>query len=202
MRDHLRRLAEIRRWEGSGGIWRRSRSRLYSRGRFVRWEIDLAAWQAMEPAAGSVEIRAGTLDELERLRRTSPERLGPEFYADCLHGARRFYLALCEGRVAHISWLLTSDDPALLVRLAPGEIELNYVHTVAAYRGRGFLAAVQTAMLKEARREGMRRAYTHVAVDNAPSLRAVAKAGFRPAGLVTLTWVLGASFTRYAPLSS
>lgn len=202
MRDHLRRLAELQRWEGSRGIWRRSRSRLYSRGRFVRCEIDLASWQAIEPAAGSVEIRAGSLDELHQLRRMSPERLSVEFYADRLHGARRFYLGLCEGRLAHISWLLTSEDPTLLIRLAPGEIELNYVHTVAAYRGRGLLAAVQTVMLEEARRQGMRRAYTHVAVGNTASLRAVARAGFRPAGMVTLTWLLGASFTRYRPSPS
>ena len=190
----------VARSEGWEGLWKRCRWRLFSRGHFGRWEIDLTGWAPLPPPSGPVEIRRVSPDELTRLRRDAGEPLSSEFYADVLHGARCCYVAWCEGKVAHVSWLFTSEDRTRQVRLRPGEVELNFAYTVPTFRGRGLLAAVETAMLREAQRTGMKRAYTHVAVENEPSARGVRKTGFTLTGVVTVIWIFGVCFSRFTPL--
>ena len=202
MRDGVSALRAVVASEGWAGIWTRCRSRLFSRGRFGRWEIDLARWAPPPPPVSTVEIRRVDRDELARVRRHAAGPLSPEFYADVFHGARCCYLAWCEGRIAHISWLFTSEDVTRQIRLRPGEVELNFAHTLPAFRGRGLLTAVETAMLRDAQLRGIARAYTHVGVDNVASARGVRKTGFTLTGVVTVTWLLGrcrARFTAVAP---
>ena len=200
VRERLSALRAVASSEGWAGIRTRGRTRLFSRGRFGRWEIDLTRWSPPPPPPGPIEIRRVSLEELARLRQVAGVARRPEFYADVLHGARCCYVAFCEGQVAHISWLFTSEDLTRQVRLQPGEVELNFAYTVSAFRGRGLLSAVETAMLRDAQRTGMKRAYTHVAVDNTASARGVRKTGFTLTGVVTLTWVLGLCLRRFTPL--
>jgi RimJ/RimL family protein N-acetyltransferase len=199
VRERMSALHAVARSEGWAGIWERCRTRFFSRGRFGRWEIDLTAWTPAPPPPGPVEVRRVSLEELARLRRDAPG-LPSEFYADAFHGARHCYVAFCEGTVAHISWLFTSEDLTRQVRLRPGEVELNFAYTVPAFRGHGLLTAVETAALRDAQRRGMKRAYTHVAVDNTASARGVRKTGFTLTGVVTLTWILGLCLRRFTPL--
>lgn len=200
VRESLSALRAVAGSEGWVGIWERGRTRLYSRGRFGRWEIDLTAWTPAPPPPGPVEVRRVSLEELARLRDDVREPLPAEFYADAFHGARHCYVAFCEGQVAHVSWLFTTEDLTRQVRLRPGEVELNFAYTVRAFRGRGLLTAVETAALRDAQRSGMKRAYTHVAVDNTASVRGVSKTGFTLTGVVTLTWILGLCLRRFTPL--
>jgi RimJ/RimL family protein N-acetyltransferase len=200
VRENLSALRAVAFSEGWAGIWGRSRTRLLSRGRFGRWEIDLTSWTPAPPPTGRIEVRRVSLEELARLRDEARERLPAEFYADAFHGARHCYVAFCEGQVGHVSWLFTSEDRTRQVRLRPGEVELNFAYTVPAFRGRGLLTAVETAALRDAQRRGMKRAYTHVAVDNTASARGVRKTGFTLTGVVTLTWILGLCLRRFTPL--
>lgn len=200
VRESMSALRAVAFSEGWAGIWERCRTRLFSRGRFGRWEIDLTRWTPPALPTGPIEIRRVSVEELARLRHHARGPLRPEFYADALHGARCCYVAWCEGQVAHISWLFTSEDLTRQVRLQPGEVELNFAYTVPAFRGRGLLAAAETAMLRDAQRSGMKRAYTHVAVENTASARGVRKTGFTLTGVVTLTWILGLCLRRFTPL--
>jgi len=180
---------------GPRGVFDAIRPRLVSRTQFVRFAIDLETWRPPHAAPSSVEVRHG-LDELERLRRHR-EDLPSEFYLDRLRGARRPYLGFHDGRVGHISWLFTPVERPRLITLGPDEVELDGAFTLPEARGQGLLTAVECAILLDARREGYARAYTHVAVDNVASLRGVRKTGFTPAGIVTLRWTLGLSWTSY-----
>jgi hypothetical protein len=167
------------------------RSKLFWHGRFVRFHVDLSHWQPRGPMAGSgVEAREGTLDELRKFRRTTPG-LPKEFFTDRTHGVRRFYLGLADGRIGHISWVFTSANRPLQIRLAPDEIMLDGAYTLPASRGRGLLSAVERVILDDAKKEGKRHAYTHVSVDNAASLNGVLKTGFRPIGILGWRWLLG-----------
>jgi predicted GNAT family acetyltransferase len=144
-----------------------------------------------------VEAREGTLEELRRFREN--RRLPAQFYLDLTHGARRFYLGFADGVVGHISWVYAEGDHVPHMRLGPGEIMLEGAYTFGAARGRGLLSAVERAALNDARREGKRRAFTHVSTDNRASLRGVWKTGFRPVGLLTWRWILGVRIIRYEP---
>lgn len=189
-------VAGVWRLRGLRGLARFLAGKIYWSGRFVRFHVDLAEWTIAPPTPG-VEAREGSFDELQRFR--GGARVALEFHEDRLHGARRFYLGLVDGQVGHISWVYTHRDRTRQIRLRPGEIELNGAYTVRAFRGRGLLSAVERAILNDAKREGVRAAYTHVRVDNTASLRGVARTGFRPIGILTWRRVLGVSWTRFRP---
>lgn len=169
--------------------------KLYWRNTYVRFAIDLEAWQ-IEPREGPVTARRATLDELARLRTARPG-LPLQFYADRTHGVRTCYLGFVDGQIASISWVFTHENIVRRLTLDAGEIMLDGAYTLPEFRGRGLLSIVERAILDDAKRDGVRFAYTHVAVDNRASLRAVWKTGFRPIGLLHWSFILGVSRTRY-----
>jgi GNAT superfamily N-acetyltransferase len=174
------------------------RARLYDRQRYLRFTIDLRAWESTGVGSTEVEIRAG-LGALVAFRESSSQTLPLEFYADRLQGARHPYLGLIDGHVGHISWMLTHGDHTRLIRLKPLEVELDFAYTFPEFRGRRLLTVVEQAILTDARRRGALTAYTHVAESNVASIRGVLKTGFRVAGTVTLRWLLGIAWRRFHP---
>jgi GNAT superfamily N-acetyltransferase len=193
----LRAAIGIARVNGLRGLLALAWSKLYWHGRFVRFHVDLDAWpDGGAPPGPGVEVRRGSLAELARPRRRLPG-LPRQFYMDYTHGFDRHYLGIVDGRIAHITWVLTTADDPLQMRLGPDDIMLDGVYTLAEFRGRGLLSAVERTILDDAKREGRRHAYTHVSHDNAASLRGVMKTGFRPVGVLDWHWVLGTPLFRY-----
>jgi GNAT superfamily N-acetyltransferase len=193
----LRAAIGIARVSGPRGVLALARSKLYWHGRFVRFHVDLQSWPAQSsPPKPGVEVRRGTLPDLVRYRRQLPG-LPRQFYMDYTHGFARHYLGLVDGRVGHITWVATRADKPLQMRLGADDIMLDGVYTLAEFRGRGLLSAVERVILDDAKREGRRHAYTHVSHDNAASLRGVMKTGFRPVGVLDWRWVLGTALFRY-----
>jgi len=195
----LSSIIELKRQTGTRGAYEAIRTRLYSGGDYVRFAVDLTAWQPPAATDPAIEIRRG-LAELVRARTSLAAP--PQFYEDRVRGARRPYLGVWNGGVGHISWVFTHDDRTRLIRLRPGEVELDGAYTFPEYRGRGLLSAVERAILSDVKREGFQVAYTHVAVENRSSLRGVRKTGFRPVGIVRLRWLLGAPRARYTPFET
>ena len=191
-------FAEHWRLHGLPGLVAAVAAKVYWQGRYVRLRVDLAAWEDRPEPPGPLTVREGTLEALRRFRDTTPD-LPVQFYEDRLHGARMFYLGLWDGAIAHISWVFESGDRTPQIALVPGEVELNGAYTRKPFRGRGLLPAVERGIIRDLKARGYRTVYTHVAVDNAPSLRGVAKAGFRPVGVLTWRWILGLSWRSYAP---
>jgi GNAT superfamily N-acetyltransferase len=193
----LRAAIGIARVSGLRGVLALARSKLYWHGRFVRFHVDLETWRAAGGSPGpGVEVRRGTLAQLARHRRRLPG-LPRQFYMDHTHGFDGHYLGLVDGRIGHITWVLTSAHDPLQMRLGPGDIMLDGVYTLPEFRGRGLLAAVERVILDDAKRQGRRHAYTHVSHDNVASLRGVMKAGFHPVGVLDWRWVLGTPRFRY-----
>jgi GNAT superfamily N-acetyltransferase len=198
--------AATRVWSASGGIGlvRAVRSRTWQYRRFVQFRIDLEAWEPGPPPAPPLEVRTG-LTELIRFRERAGEALPVQFFQDEMHGASRPYLGLWAGDVGHISWLFTTGGYGRrldLVRLGPEEVELDGAFTFRAFRGKGLLSAVEREMLRDAKREGARVAYTHVEEDNVASIKGVIKTGFAAYGIVTYYRCLGLSWTRWEPVTS
>lgn len=195
----LSSIIELKRLAGRRGVWEAIRARLHGGGDYVRFAVDLTAWQPPTATDPAIEIHRG-LAELHRARASLAAP--PQFYEDRIRGARRPYLGVWNGGVGHISWVLTHDDRTRLIRLRPGEVELDGAYTFPEYRGRGLPPAVERAILSDVKREGIRVAYTHVAVENRPALRGVRKTGFCPVGIVRLRWLLGAAWVRYTPFET
>lgn len=193
----MQALRESWRLGGASAVGRMLATKLYWRRHYVRFRVDLAEWSLPEDPPGPIEVREGRLDELARMREAAPVPLSREFHEDRLHGARRFYLGFCDGRLGHISWVFTRGDRTPQIDLAEGEAELNGAYTVKEFRGRSLLPTVERAILRDLKREGYRTVYTHVAVDNLSSQRGVVKAGFQPEGILTWRWILGTSWRQY-----
>ena len=191
-------IKETWRLRGRRGVLEALGDKIYWEGRYVRLRVDLATWVDQPEPPGPLEVRRGSLAELARYREARPW-LPVQFYEDRLHGARQFYAGYWNGELAHVSWVFTHEDRTPQVALAPGEAELNGAYTVKEFRGKGLLPAVERAILRDLRCRGFATAYTHVSVDNVSSLRGVAKAGFRPVGVLTWRWVFGLSIRRFEP---
>jgi GNAT superfamily N-acetyltransferase len=187
----------IGRVSGIRGVLALARSKIYWHGSFVRFHVDLAAWsRGAGPAGPGVEVRRSDLAGLLHHRGRQPG-LPRQFYMDLTHGLRRCYLGLVDGRLAHVTWVLTTADRPRQMRLGPDDIMLDGIYTLPEFRRRGLLSAVEGAILDDARREGRRHAYAHVSHDNVASLRGMVKTGFRPVGVLDWRWVLGAALIRY-----
>jgi GNAT superfamily N-acetyltransferase len=201
MMEALRPIVRV--WSASGlvGLAGAVRSRTWQSRRFVQFRLDLDAWEPGPPPTPPLEVRNG-LAELIGFRERADAALPVQFFQDEMHGARRPYLGLWQGEVGHISWLFTADGRGRrlrLVRLGPDEVELDGAYTFRTFRGRGLLSVVEREILRDAKREGARIAYTHVEEDNIASIKGVIKTGFAPYGIVTFNRLVGVAWTHWRP---
>lgn len=193
----------VRVWSASGlvGLAEAVRSRAWESKRFVQFRLDLDAWDPGPPPAAPLEVRRG-LPELIRFRERAADTLPVQFFQDEMHGASRPYLGLWDGDVGHISWLFTAGGfgrRLCLVRLGSDDVELDGAFTFRACRGKGLLSVVEREMLRDAKREGARVAYTHVEEDNIASIKGVIKTGFSAYGIVTFNRLVGIAWTDWRP---
>ena len=194
----FRRALAIWRIQGAAGLLRRLQRRMYWKERFIRWQLELAEFRPLAGKPASLIVRRGSLAELESLRRQLPG-LPLDFYADRLYGSDRFYLGLWDEQLAHIAWVMSAAHHPSFISLEPGEVELMFVYTLRPHRGRGIQTHALNHILTDLQREPFLHAYAHVAEDNAPSLRAFVRLGFRPVATVSVRRALGLSRIRCVP---
>jgi hypothetical protein len=115
-------------------------------------------------------------------------------------GLRRLYIAWSEGEPAYCQWLVRPADLPVLVLanprgvykpLASDEVLLEGAYTFVRARGQGAMADGMGQLLRIAREEGARAAFTCVADDNVPSLKGCARVGFEAERLRVSSWRLG-----------
>jgi GNAT superfamily N-acetyltransferase len=196
----------VRVWSASGlfGLAKAVQSRAWQSIRFVQFRLDLHAWEPGPPPTPPLDVRTG-LPELLRFREQAGDALPVQFFQDEMHGASRPYLGLWQGEVGHISWLFTAEGHGRrlrLVHLGPHDVELDGAFTFRTFRGKGLLSVVEREMLRDAKRDGARVAYTHVEEDNIASIKGVIKTGFAPYGIVTFNRLVGAAWTQWQPAAS
>lgn len=93
-----------------------------------------------------------------------------------------------DGTPAYAQWLVTRDTqrelhehlPNLFPDLGPSESLVEGAYTFVSHRGQGAMADGMRQLLERARAAGCDRTYTYVSIDNVPSLRGCARAGFEP----------------------
>lgn len=185
-------------WNARGlrGLLAAARCWLRFRETYVRLAVDLETWSAPAPAGPAIDVTRG---DGAALPATSDTRdpLPVEFHVRVR--GRRHYLGRVDGHVAHITWVFFPGDPSRFLALGRGQVEITDSHTTRAYRNRGIYQGVLHRILGDMRAEGFRTAYTHVAVGNASSLRAMHATGFQPVAVVTARRLLGVYWTRARP---
>lgn len=110
---------------------------------------------------------------------------GYDAYLDRLERGELCFLAIGEGRIAHVNWICRSWGDALPgnpIRLAAGEVYTTDALTTAGFRGKGLHAVVLRAMLADAQARGDRHAFTLARLDRTGSHKGLLQLGWRECG--------------------
>jgi GNAT superfamily N-acetyltransferase len=98
------------------------------------------------------------------------------------------FVARSQGRMVATSWAATNrawlDYLSRQLRLAPDEVYAYDSFTEPAFRGQNLGPALTAEKLRYFRAAGYRRMVTDILPENRASLRADAKTGYRPYGLI------------------
>jgi len=141
------------------------------------------------PLAEGYELRLGTeadIDLITGLAGTSRE--------DADHNRARggeTWLVVQGEEPAFVCWIFPESTPARAaadrwLALPPGVVCLEHSFTGASHRGHGIAGAAWTKIAQALKMRDFEVLITKVEVDNAPSRKAVRKAGFREACLMRL----------------
>ncbi len=101
--------------------------------------------------------------------------------------ARRCFTAWTEGVIAAYCWVSTAHECIgeleHEIQLPPGEAYIWDCATLPTFRGNHLYGALLSYIIGQLRSESMRRIWIGASLDNRPSLRAFARAGFQPAAV-------------------
>ena len=111
-----------------------------------------------------------------------------EFYHHALRfekeGFNSAYGVYCEGKLAHISWLVMRDHDETLrirnVRLRSDEAEITHCYTLPRFRRMGLYSFAIRRLAEIAAMSGLRRVFMLAYVKNVPSRKGIECAGLRP----------------------
>jgi RimJ/RimL family protein N-acetyltransferase len=182
----LERAGEILRQEGVRGLW------FKILGDTVYRRLLLLERPLHEPSG---EVKAGIPVEISLLQKSEiaeyvefrQEGKDTEVEAQ-LEAGDWCFVARHQGHIVCARWATTgpvwSDYLSCELRLAADEIYIYDVFTKPGLRGQAVSPATSTEMLRYFRAAGYRRLVTAILPENQPSLRAVAKTGHRPYGLI------------------
>ena len=110
-----------------------------------------------------------------------------QLYRDRLLRGERCYLAFVGDHLAHVNWTCYRWGDALPgrpLRLGSGEVYTTDAFTPAAFRGQGIHALVLGTMLRDARAQGARHAFTMGQLDRPDALKGLRALGWRETGRV------------------
>jgi ribosomal protein S18 acetylase RimI-like enzyme len=151
---------------------------------FLVFHIDLRRPFTPAPVDPRLELRAGTLDELVRLR-TGREGLPVEFYCDQTHGFTAPFFAFWEGEIAAIHWLVFPGQRSRFLAMQPGDIELNFIVVLPEFRGHRIAQALMSYMVRWAQDAGFQRIFCVVHGTNIGQFKPMLDMGFRPVEVVS-----------------
>jgi ribosomal protein S18 acetylase RimI-like enzyme len=110
-------------------------------------------------------------------------------------GDRRCYVAWVDGTLAAFGWVSFSQELigeiGLSINLLPGEAYVWDCVTAPAYRRRRLYSALLHHITTELRAHRMRRAWIGADLDNEPSQRGMALAGFEPVATLHMVRAAG-----------
>lgn len=114
-----------------------------------------------------------------------PGKAGHDAYLERLRRGELCFLAIGEGRIAHVNWICRTWGDALPghpIRLKAGEVYTTDALTTEGFRGKGLHAVVLRAMLEDAQARGDRHAFTLARLDRTDSHKGLLQLGWRECG--------------------
>lgn len=187
------------RLHGFGGAvawaWSRVSAKVIFTERHVWYELDPGAERPKRALEAGLTLRRGEADDASLL--ADLETVTPDEASARIDGGNDQWLVLDGDELLFSCWIFRRLTPVLgapggELALADGMVCLEDSVTTAAARGRGIAPAAWSAIGDGLAGEGQRRMITKVTVENAPSRKAVEKAGFEGVAIM--------GFKRIGPL--
>jgi len=134
--------------------------------------------QAPAPSDG-VEIKKLSLDALCSIRKGRND-LPVEFFCDKTHGLTTPFVALVEGELAAIHWLVQPGETSRFLSLSEGDIELNLNTVLPEFRGNRLAELLMVELLTDCKNNNLKRMFGVVHVSNIPQYKQMMRLGFEP----------------------
>lgn len=131
-----------------------------------------------------IEMKNVSLSELRRLR-GQHDRLPFEFYCDETQGFKNCYVAISEGHLAAIHWLVGPGENSRFLNLTTGDVELNYNTVLPQFRGRRLAEMLMSFIINDSFNIGVERIFGVVHVSNIPQYKPMLRLGFTPVECLT-----------------
>ena len=168
---------------------RTARERAHLNEEHIWYELPLAGGRERRPLPEGLELVEAD-DEQTQLLAGLPA-MSPADAARLRARGGRLFLVLDGREPLFACWIHTTRTPTIAARggwlaLPPGVVCLEDSVTAPAARGRGVAPAAWSALADRLHEAGVGSMVTKVGVENAPSRKAVEKAGFREAGSMRL----------------
>jgi ribosomal protein S18 acetylase RimI-like enzyme len=184
----------------------RLRPHLFLEEEHVWSELRLTSELAERPLPDGMVLVQGTVGDIPAASEL-PTPVSPVVAARLLEQGAELWLIRQGERVASACWIFLDAAPAIaaprgVFRLPAGTAMLEDTTTSPDFRGQGLAPAMWLGIGADLRRRGYRRLLTKVEVDNAPSRRAVEKAGFVEGAILHLRRVAARNQVRIEPLGS
>lgn len=166
-----------------------AKGRLFLQEEHIWYELPLEAERPARPLEPGLRLLEAGLEHLPLLGELPT--LPPSEAAKLREGGGRLFFVLDADEPLFSCWIHERRTPVLAapggwLTLPPGVACLEDSVTAAAARGRGIAPAAWSALAGLLQEEGVRALITKVGVENAPSRRAVEKAGFHEVALMRL----------------
>jgi ribosomal protein S18 acetylase RimI-like enzyme len=159
----------------------RVREFIHSEDRLILFALDLAGHLPQRPAPPGATFRRAHLEDAVAYARDIGTDSEASFRAR-LSNETRCYLVVTGDLIVHASWVTTSlawtRELRRYFRPPPGEAYIYESFTRAEVRGKGVYPFALGAVAEDLRSNGITRAWVGVEAGNAPSIKAVRKAGF------------------------
>jgi RimJ/RimL family protein N-acetyltransferase len=155
-----------------------------------RWRYFLvfsARIDGIELPPGNTGMECRKLNDAELAAATQLDGLTKEQIAEFQDaGFNGAYGVCCNGKLAHISWIVTRQDERedTPVGLGDDEIEITYCVTLPEFRGRGLYPFAIRSLCSIAHGRGFKRVFMKTEESNLASQKGIQTAGLKPSGYI------------------
>jgi len=152
--------------------------------KFIVFYRDLSRELEVIDVDPSITLRQVTLSELDALRRTCAA-LPPDFYCDLSHKFKTPCVALVDGKLAAILWIVSPEEHSRFLELKSGDVEYNYSYVLPEFRGKRLAGLLISFMINLCQQRGLKRMFAVVSATNIPQFKQMLDLGFVPVEALT-----------------
>ncbi len=132
----------------------------------------------------SIVLKQVTLEDLQHLREKCID-LPPDFYCDLSHNFKTPCVALVEGELAAILWIVSPEEQSRFLELRDGDVEYNYSFVLPRFRGMRLAGHLISFMIRFCQQKNSQRMFAVVSATNVPQFKQMLDMGFVPVEALT-----------------